>query len=299
MTDQPHPVLVGIDGTASGLEAAALGSALAVLTGSPVVLGAVYLYDAESWPTRAMAERWLEEAEQRLGSFIPRTCVTIPSTSPARGLSHLAAAHDARVMVLGSSRRGAIGRVLTGSTARGAVHGAPCAVAVAPHGWEVRPAKTSLVFGAGVTKAPESQAALEVAADLAASAHASLRVFSVVHIPPRAHPMFATTSYEGWRRSSCREAERVALEMIDAHAPRAHAQLTVVEGEPVERLAAASRELDLLVLGSRRYGPLRRVLLGSVSSHLIDRVHCPLVIVPRGVHPEPVEHVGVGEVAHA
>ena len=87
--------------------------------------------------------------------------------------------------------------------------------------------------------------------------------------------------------------------MIKAQAPAADTDLTVVEGDPVERLAAASSDLDLLVVGSRRYGPLRRVLLGAVSGPLIDRVHCPVVIVPRGVHPDPVEQPGVGAAAHA
>src|SRR5690349_18855864 len=66
MSDQPSPVLVGIDGTASGLEAVDLGAALAVLTDAPVVLGAVYAFEGEMWPTREMAERALAEAQQRL-----------------------------------------------------------------------------------------------------------------------------------------------------------------------------------------------------------------------------------------
>jgi nucleotide-binding universal stress UspA family protein len=40
------------------------------------------------------------------------------------------------------------------------------------------------------------------------------------------------------------------------------------------------------VLGSRRYGPLRTTLLGGVSSPLIEKAGCPLVIVPRGVAVE-------------
>ena len=111
MTDHPHPVLVGIDGTASGLEAVDLGGALAVLTGSPVVLGAVYAASSEAWPTRAMAEQALTEAQTRLGDFIPRTAVAVPATSPAHGLSNLARAQNARLIVLGSSRRGPVGRV--------------------------------------------------------------------------------------------------------------------------------------------------------------------------------------------
>lgn len=286
MPDQPSPILVGVNGTASGLEAVALAGALAVLTGSPVVLGAVYSFEGEMWPTREMAEQALAEAEQRLPGFLPRTREAIASTSPARGLNQLAGAHDARLIVLGSSRRGPVGRVLTGSVARAVTHGAPCAVAVAPHGWEIRPADTPLVFGAGVTAGPEARDALALAATLAASAQAPLRVISAVDIASPAHPMFVATSYEGWRRTRRHEAERAALELIEAVAPGADTQLSVIEGDPVERLATASNDLDLLVVGSRRYGPVRRVLLGGVSAALIDRVHCPLLIVPRGVHPE-------------
>jgi nucleotide-binding universal stress UspA family protein len=299
MTDQPHPVLVGIDGTASGLEAVALGGALAVLTGAPVVLGAVHSFEGESWPTPGMTRDWLAEADQRLAGFLPRTSVTVPSTSPARGLSQLAAAHDARLIVLGSSRRGPIGRILTGPTAQRVVHGAPCAIAVAPHGWTLRPEDAALTFGVGVTDAPEAREALALAADLAVSAHAPLRVLSVVDIPSPVHPMFAATSYEGWRHSRRRDAERDALAMIESVGSAAETELRVVEGDPVERLSAASGDLDLLVVGSRRYGPLRRVLLGGVSSPLIDRVHCPLLVVPRGVHPDLVEPPDAVEVTHA
>jgi nucleotide-binding universal stress UspA family protein len=40
-------------------------------------------------------------------------------------------------------------------------------------------------------------------------------------------------------------------------------------------------EIDLLVCGSRGYGPIRRVLLGGVSSRLMRRSVNPLLVVPR------------------
>ena len=86
MTEPPHPVLVGIDGTASGLEAVALGSALAVLTGAPLVLGAVYGYEAMCWPPERVADSsWLEEAGERLGTRVSvadsqRSCRAAPRT---------------------------------------------------------------------------------------------------------------------------------------------------------------------------------------------------------------------------
>jgi nucleotide-binding universal stress UspA family protein len=56
-----------------------------------------------------------------------------------------------------------------------------------------------------------------------------------------------------------------------------------LEGEPSERLIAASEKLDLLIVGSRGYGPLRAVLTGGVSGRVIRGAHCPVIVVPRGV----------------
>src|SRR6478735_2065010 len=114
MTHQIPPVLVGIDGTPSGLEALALGGAFAVLTGSPLILGAVYGSEVIAldaglvWPPKEEAEGWLEQAQSRVASCISWSTRMIVSTSPERGLVTLAKAEGARMIVLGSSRRGAI-----------------------------------------------------------------------------------------------------------------------------------------------------------------------------------------------
>jgi nucleotide-binding universal stress UspA family protein len=54
-------------------------------------------------------------------------------------------------------------------------------------------------------------------------------------------------------------------------------------GDPAGILRDFSEGLDLLVVGSRGYGPLRAVLLGSVSRRLMTEAHCPVIVVPRGV----------------
>ena len=54
------------------------------------------------------------------------------------------------------------------------------------------------------------------------------------------------------------------------------------EGNPAAVLATHGVELDLLVIGSRGYGPLRRTLLGGVSAEVMRTAPCPVLVVPRG-----------------
>ncbi|HVC69429.1 MAG TPA: universal stress protein [Acidimicrobiales bacterium] len=60
-------------------------------------------------------------------------------------------------------------------------------------------------------------------------------------------------------------------------------QTTVVEGHPAPTLVQASRDAELLVLGSRGHGEFAGMLLGSVTQHCVTHAHCP-VLVWRGDH---------------
>lgn len=66
----------------------------------------------------------------------------------------------------------------------------------------------------------------------------------------------------------------------------------VVSASPARGLisfAESQRGMDLLVVGSREYGPVRRVLLGSVASELLHAAACPVIVCPRGAHPDTVD----------
>jgi hypothetical protein len=52
---------------------------------------------------------------------------------------------------------------------------------------------------------------------------------------------------------------------------------------PADVLVRVSEHLDLLICGSRGYGPVRAVLLGGVSRRLTAEAHCPVIVLPRGV----------------
>ena len=53
--------------------------------------------------------------------------------------------------------------------------------------------------------------------------------------------------------------------------------------DPVAALVELSRDVDLIVCGSRAYGPVRSVLLGAVTHRLAHEAHCPVLFIPRGV----------------
>lgn len=83
---------------------------------------------------------------------------------------------------------------------------------------------------------------------------------------------------------------KLALHRAEAIAREAGAAIRVltVVSPPValpgvaSTLAEACEEgVDLLLAGSRRYGPVTRVLLGSVSTQLIHKAPCPVMVIPR------------------
>ena len=57
--------------------------------------------------------------------------------------------------------------------------------------------------------------------------------------------------------------------------------VSVVTGNPAEELVKASRDADLLVVGSRGVGGFGRLLMGSVSSQVTYHAASPVVVVPQ------------------
>jgi len=57
----------------------------------------------------------------------------------------------------------------------------------------------------------------------------------------------------------------------------------VLEGAPADVLAEIGpQDADVIVTGSRGYGPVRRVLLGGVANRLVRHARVPVIVVPRG-----------------
>jgi nucleotide-binding universal stress UspA family protein len=90
-------------------------------------------------------------------------------------------------------------------------------------------------------------------------------------------------------RATIEKESREALERTVAGLPDdVHGEPVFAAGDVVHELAAQSTRLDLLIAGSRGYGPTRSVLVGGVTGRLIREAACPLIIVPRE-HETPLE----------
>ena len=83
------------------------------------------------------------------------------------------------------------------------------------------------------------------------------------------------------------ERQRADLDRCVAELPEdITAEGVFLGGRPGHELAVQSQSLDLLVVGSRGYGPLRAVLLGGVSHTLVRSAACPVIVLPRGARTD-------------
>jgi nucleotide-binding universal stress UspA family protein len=224
----------------------------------------------------------LEAAREVVGD-LPAEFRTVASTSPAHGLADFAEKEGAETVVVGSTHRGAVGRVMSGSTAERLLHGTSCPVAMAPRGYRRYRTEPMRAIGAAFTDTPEGHEAVRVAADIAKRAELPLTVYSVVALhsnwlrPQAVQPDASVVPEEVSKTYS------EALDHVVAGLPsgvRGTGELLF--GEVVDELSmVGERGVDLLVCGSRGYGPVRRVLLGTVSSALVQQASVPTLVVPR------------------
>jgi nucleotide-binding universal stress UspA family protein len=281
------PIVVGVDGTGSGLDAVALAARLAQATGDPLIVACVYPEgrpsSGDAAAVRGPAAKALEAAEA-LAEEAAAEYRTVPSSSPARGLAELAEEEDAAMVVVGSHRSGAFGRVASGSTAERLLHGSGCPVAVAPRGYRQRVTDKLRRVGVAFVDTPDGHEAVRYAADLAARSGLPLTLFSVVgvhinwFVPEAVRPEEETVPIE------VRKDYQEALDRALAGLPEGvQASGELLYGEVVDELSmVGERGVDLLVCGSRGYGPVRRVLLGTVSAALVRQASVPVLVVPRG-----------------
>jgi nucleotide-binding universal stress UspA family protein len=289
-------VLIGVDGSDRSEDAVAFGRALALAADAPVILSTAH--QAEPPQPRLdnghVAHHWpREEAEAMLARFALMLLDVedverrpLAEHSPARALQDAAEQAGAGIIVVGSSHVGRLGRVLPGSTAERLLHGAPCPVAVVPVGFSARGLPEHPVIGCGYEESDEGRAALGAAEDLALALGGSLQVTHIVEPPSYLYDTgempLNMPELDARMRA---QAERVLTERVSHLSARLHdVEGTVQVGRPADGLIGWTEAVDVMVVGSRGYGPLKAVLLGGVSGQLIRSAACPVIVVPRGAH---------------
>jgi nucleotide-binding universal stress UspA family protein len=206
--------------------------------------------------------------------------VHVEKGSPADVLQGLAERGEADLVVLGSTHHAHVGSVAPGSVAEHLLHGAKCRLVIAPKGYgNADHSQDRLrVAAVGFDGMAESYAALEEAAKLASKFGGSLRVIGVATpVPAMGAAAAAQAGADAGPDFQTRLDEAVSQLPAELRA------LPVFErGDPVRKLLeAAGMGVDLLVLGSRGFGPVMRLLIGSVSSRVIRAAPCPVLVVPR------------------
>jgi nucleotide-binding universal stress UspA family protein len=283
-------IVVGYDGGDHANDALELGRMLARLGGSRLVVACAYPDDPfGETPTavaiaegmRADAEEALGRARERLGPGEDADCRAIAGPSPSKTLHALAEEAGAELIVVGATHHGTALRLLAGSTPEHVLDHAPCPVAVAPEGYAHQHPGGPRQIGVAYDGSPESERALQLGAELARRGGARLRLVTVVGPGVAAYPPLDPGAYAQLAQIA-REEARERLDAALAQLAGVRAEGVVREGEPVEELARDAAGDDLLIAGSRGRGPVRRVLLGSISSRLLRTAACPVVVVPRG-----------------
>lgn len=283
-------ILVGYEGSEQSEDALALARELA---GSSGDITAACSYWSEPLTARVAkggpGDRAMRPgAEKTLEPLAERGIATLPApgASPAAALHDVAAHGDFDLVVLGSTHHGRVAQVLAGSTATHLLHGAPCAVAIAPLGYRRADHASIKRVGVAYVDTPAGHEALHVAYGLADERAGSLVILDAADrgtLEISAHGGFFAP-YEGTevRQAVADELQEALTRYVDRGDVPVHSQLLL--GAPGEQLVESSRELDVLVMGSRGFGGLRRALLGSVSAYVVHHAACPVLVVPRGVH---------------
>jgi nucleotide-binding universal stress UspA family protein len=301
-----RPVLVGYDPRGDDRAPVDFGAAAARFTGAPLVVAAVQSggapgTDADLVDDCAAAITRVEADLTAQGLTV--TCRVLRGTSAAQALHEASEQEDTGLLVVGSTHRSRMGRVLPGSTAERLLHGAPCPVAVVPRAWSGRPDGPQTI-AVGFDDTPEGHEALRAAHALAARAGATLRVIRAVRdhldmyaeLEPKLPSRTDRTDLEDAEGEHKLVVERLVRQRLAGLGGNVAVEIDVVVDDAADTLVAVSEHVDLLVCGSRGYGPLRAVLLGSVARRVVDAAHCPVIVLPRGVSGVMDELVGAASV---
>ena len=292
------PIVAAFDPRSAAREPVDFGIAASAFTGSPLVIVAVHpgsamvkwfggdVDDAAGDSARAIEHLRLDLERRGVKADVRG----MEARTAAGGLEHAMGDLEPGLVVVGATTRGAASAALIGSTAERVVHASRCPVAVVPQGYE-RPAEGIRTIGVAFAPTPEGREALHIAGMLARTRGARLRAIAVLDpktVDDQSQSMLSAQHHEAGAEEGTRARQRLDTEaglraaVAEAAPGVADTDVDLLTQDPAEGLVAASRHVDVLVMGSRARGPKRAVLLGSVSRKVTEHASCPVLVIPRG-----------------
>ena len=300
MTIFPTRILFASDGSESSELAATTAVGLAKITGSELhVLHVAPAFpdyfepsDPGPGPTEREGRRILDEQVKKIenvGGTVARSHLRMGGG--AEEVIDLSEELETGLIVLGSRGRGRIRRALMGSVSDSVVRHAHCPVMVVRWKPVVFPAKILLATDGSEEAALAAQSAADLAARTASELH-------VTYVGKALQGGFVAGVDVGPVPPGYQEAlDKEAKELLQAQLERmreAGASVTeahLMSGRADEEIILLAEQVgaDLVVVGSRGLGGVRRALMGSVSDSVVRHAHCPVLVVRReGGRQEPV-----------
>jgi nucleotide-binding universal stress UspA family protein len=288
-------IIVGYDPEHEGEDVLALGRVLSeVLAATPHVIAAIpwpeYLIgivDLDEQMDVEMREQFAVVHDQLDDLGVETTAIA--SRTPASALAEVAESDQAHLIVIGSCHHGPIGRTLAGSVGESLLQGASRAVAIAPRGYAEREMERLQRISVAFDGSSESWAALETAIGLAERCHGTVTAITVADHPKYGYAAAWSILAEGEFRDAERADKDRLLGLAASRIPKGlERESRVLTGDPATRLSEVSEKFDLMVVGSRAWGPLKRTLLGSTTRKLIRASSCPVLVLPRGAGVDPL-----------
>jgi nucleotide-binding universal stress UspA family protein len=288
--------LVGLTADRGGRDALALGRMLA-RTGDVTLTVCIVLPEVWGHPSLARvdaeyaafleqyAQDTIAEAREFVGDAVRVEYVSTSARTATEGLITTATETDAALVVLGSARHGPFGRFAVGSVTNEMLHAASVPVVLTPRGYspssDARLRRVTCAF-AGSTR---SRTPFDAAVQLSRRHGLPLRLTTLVVRDRQMYPSQVGYSAERlvaeqWR-AEAEEAQNGALAMLPGDV---RVEAGVVSGRNWEEALDSLpwEEGELLVVGSSRLGPVRRVFLGSNSTKIVRSSPVPVVVIPRG-----------------
>ncbi len=270
-------IVVGSDGSEHGLAAARFAAWLAARLDARLIVAAAYAHTAHARTDVGAAEgqdRADAEATARtVAAAVGGVPLVASGNSIAAALHDVARAEDAALLVVGTSERRRIAGTQPGGVTEHVLHHSPCPVAVVPPSGGEGGVRR---LGVAMDDEPPALAALAAARSLAKRLGPELEEIVLVHaVPPDTMYLRPGIEVAAATRVEVPEWLRGLADSLDTPVP---VRVVTDAGDAGEILTEHARDLDLLVMGSRDLSALRRLVLDSVSVHVVRNASCPVLV---------------------